>query len=343
MSSLFTTPFSHDSNVIEATVTNVDPIRFVCTVKTLRGQYFSEVPWLLPTGGSGKHGMHFTPSVGDQVLVWTATTYPVILGSLPRLGTPVTSLNNASGQEIDTDVGNNTNMKNGYTTNPNKPSDLVPGDWFITSEGGGLLALLKNATVILKASNLAQIIVSRFDDLVRVVARNWERFSDVGQQTVANVKGRMYEFLGWDRDLNRSKVGLYELKDVVGDVAAGETLLGEPNTTVTLPAKDNRLRQYWLIDGQGHKVMVDILQDNGKLIVTVQDALTTTKTVRQHDKDLWDTKVQNPSTYSQITIVPGSIKLDQNNGAITVMDASGIRSDFSGHFVHIDSSGVHLG
>jgi hypothetical protein len=257
------------------------------------------------------------------------------------------------------DVGNNTNMKNGYTTNPNKPADFSPGDYVITSDGGSLMALLSNGSVILKSSGLAQILISKFNDLVRVVARNWERFSDIGQQTVANVANRMYDFTGWDRKLEKSKVGIYELKDIVGDVAAGEVLLGEPNTSVELPIKDDRVRRYWLEDQQGMEIMIEVLQDNGKLTVTVQDNTALNKTVRQHDVGLWDARSETDTTFSQVTIVPGSITINHEDksvilldgdkvklnhlGAVTEMDASGIRSDFGGHFVHIDGAGVHMG
>ena len=89
--------------------------------------------------------------------------------------------------------------------------------------------MLANGTALIKASPLAQIVNSKYDDLVRVMARNWERFSDLGQQTVANVKGRMYEFVGWDRDFSRSQNSIYELKDIIGDVVAGR--LCEENQT----------------------------------------------------------------------------------------------------------------
>ena len=372
MAGLFSTPHSYDSNFIEGTVTNVDPIRFVCSVRTNRGQFFPEVPWLLPTGGSGKSGMHFSPSVGDQVVINTSLSYPIIIGALPRLGLPETELTNVSGATGGVDAGNASNIKNGYSTNPNKPSDFLPGDHVITTEGGGIFAMLANGTALIKASPLAQIVISKYDDLVRVMARNWERFSDLGQQTVANVKGRMYEFVGWDRDFSRSQNSIYELKDIIGDVVAGEVMRGEPNPDQSVPAKDSRVRKYSLENTSGSELMVETLTDDGKIVVVVHNGGTTTTT---HDNSKFEAHVLN-GTYSVITILPGSILIDHNNvskvllddtkvdinhkgvsigtfddnqvsinhnGAVTVLDDSGIRSDFSGHFVHVDSSGVHLG
>lgn len=343
MSNFLSSPYSHDKNFIEGMVTYVDPIRFICTVKTIQGQYFSQVPWLLPTGGSGKNGMHLSPSIGDQVVISTVLTYPIIIGSLPRIGVPTTSLTSVSGQPIGADAGNNSSMRGDFVANPEKPNDFSPGDFTFTSEGGGILSLMANGSGLFKASGFAQIFLSKFNDLVRVVARNWERFSDIGQQTVANIQGRMYDFLGWDRDLTRSKVGIYELNDIVGDVALGEAFMGEPNEHTALPDKDDRLRKYWLEDTLGHELMVDVLQDLGKLTVTVQDIPKTTKTVTQHDKDLFDVKSESPGNFSKITITPTSLILNHKDLGTVTLDDAGIRSTFGGHFVNIDSSGVHLG
>lgn len=371
MSGLFSSPHQYDSSFLEATVTNVDPIRFVCTVRTSRGQFFSEVPWLLPTGGSGKSGMHFSPSVGDQVVISTSLSYPIIIGSLPRLGVSSTQLSNMSGTGLGVDAGSSGNIKNGFTTNPNKPDDFAPGDHVITTEGGGIFSMFANGSALIKSSPLAQIFLSKFDDVVRVVARNWERFSDVGQQTAANVKGRLYEFVGWDRDLNRSKNSIYELKDIIGDVAVGELLKGEPNPEVTLPAKDSRVRKYSL-EQEGGEVMVETLTEDGKIVVVVHNGGTTTTT---HDNSQWQSNVVN-GTYSTITILPGSIFIDHNNvskvllndsmvqvdhggvstgvfdassvqlahgGTTMALNSSGIQANFSGHFFNVDSAGVHLG
>jgi hypothetical protein len=357
--SIFTPPLEYDDKIMEATVTNVDPIRFVCSVKTVRGQYFNEVPWLLPIGGSGKNGMHFAPSIGDQVVLSTGLTYPVIIGSLPRLGTRSTALTNVSGSDLGLDAGNNTNMKNGFVTNPNKPSDFTPGDQVFTSEGGGIFALLANGSLLLKSSTLAQIFITKFDDLVRVVARNWERFSDASQQTAANVKGRLYEYMGWERNLNRSKNGLYELQDVVGDVAAGEVLRGEPNPSVSLPAADDRVRKYWLQDDGGNVRMVEILYEDGKLDLTVKDVAGTTNTQEVQETAKYEVTSTAPSGFSRVTILPTEIRLNHNNVCSTVLDGTNIvstfgsskvtqnasqtKAEYGAHFMTVDASGVHLG
>lgn len=341
--SLLGSPYQYSDSMIEGYVTTVIPDKYVCSVRTNKGQYLSEVQWLVPTGGAGKAGIHLTPNIGDQVVISTALGYPIIVGCLPRLGLPSTNLTNVSGETVSVDVGSSSNLKNGYVTNPGKPSDFVPGDVVVASEGGAIIAALDNGSVIARASLLAQIFLSKFNDLVRVVARNWERFSDAGQHTSANVKGRLYEFLGWDRDLSRSKTGLYELQDVVGDVAIGEVLLGDPNASVALPVADTRLRKYWLKDDAGISRMVEVLYEDGKLTLLVQNELQTTKTTKTTEKDIWSTKVENPSGHSQVVITPASVTVTHSGGATSIHDVAGIRSSFSGHFVNIDASGVHMG
>ena len=339
MSGLLNSPHSYDSNFIEATVTNVDPIRFVCAVKTIRGQFYSDVSWLLPTGGSGRSGVHFSPNVGDLVVITTSLSYPIIIGSLPRVGTPETQLTSQSGYELEVDAGGASNLRNGTSSNPNKPSDFAPGDFVLTSEGGGIFSMMANGSTLIKASPLAQVLISKFDDLVRIVARNWERLSDAGQQTVANVNGRLYEFMGWDRDLSRSKVALYELKDIIGDVSAGEILKGEPNPSVVVPSRDSRIRKYSLENHSGIDLMTEVLTDDGKIVVVVHNGGTTTTT---HDNSKWESKVVNGTT-STVTILPGSIVINHNDLSIVTLDANKVRIDHKGVSLgYFDDAGVHL-
>jgi hypothetical protein len=295
---------------------------------------------------------------------------------LPRLGLADNVLTNISGTELAGDPGNATTMRSGYTANPNKPSDLVPGDKVLTSEGGGLIALLANGTVYLRSSMLASVLVSKFNDLVRVVARNWERFSDVGQHTAANAKGRLYEFFGWDRKLSRSKIGLYELTDIIGDVVAGETLGGNPNLNITPAAADTRVRKYALVSPSGGTMMLETLEDNGNLTLKVITPGTpTTLTEEFQSKDTFRTKATDGSNTTTITLTTGSILVDANGTAnvtvtpssvvtnvagtstVTVtgasivsthasgtvtMDSSKIKADYSGAVLNLDSTGAQL-
>lgn len=333
MSGLLQSPYNYDSNFVEGTVTNVDPIRFSCSVKTVKGSYLDEVTWLLPTGGSGKAGVHFTPNIGDYVMVNTGLTYPVIMGALPRLGLGTTTQNNMSGSDLGVDTGNSTNMKGGYTANPDKPSDFAPGDHVITTEGGGIFGMMANGSTLIKASPLAQIFLSKFDDVVRVVARNWERFSDVSQQTAANVSGRLYEFMGWERSLDRSKTGLYELSDIIGDVAAGEVLRGEPNPSTSLPAADTRVRKYQLVSHVGSPLMTETLTEDGMIVCTIGTAVTT------HAPAMWQGIVGG---VARVTITAGSVVIDYGGASTITVDASKVHAIHGGATMLLDAAGAKL-
>lgn len=360
MTAMLSSPFKYDASFMEGTVTNVDPIRFTCSVQTLKGQYFDSVMWLLPTGGSGTAGMHFSPSIGDQVVISTSLTYPVILGCLPRAGVARNDINNVSGSGLGVDAGNATNMRNGYTGNPNKPSDFTAGDLVYTTDGGGIFAMLANGSALLKASPLAMMFLSKFDDIVRVVARNWERFSDIGQHTAANVGGRMYEFFGWDRSFAKSSNGQYELQDVIGDVAAGVVLAGEPTSGATLPAVDARVRQYSFRDGSGNTLMVETLDSLGNKVVSVSEGGVPANTSSTNlTLGQFVITSANGGAVATITTTPTSITIDYNSvgtivldatsinanysGAVVNLDSTGIQSTYGGHFVNISSSGVSLG
>lgn len=360
MPSTLSSVFRYDPSFIEATVTNVDPIRFTCSVKTTRGQLLDSITWLLPTGGSGGTGAHFSPNVGDQVLLNTSLGYPLIIGCMPRPGLPRTDLTSISGSPLPVDTGNATSMKNGYTANPNKPSDFVPGDHIHTNDSGGALGILANGTVIARASALAQILISKFDDIVRIVARNFEKFTDFGQQTIANVGGRMYEFMGWDRNFLNSSQGIYELQDVIGDVAAGVTLQGNPMSGATLPAKDSRVRQYSLTDDSGHNLMVELLDNLGDRTTTVyQGGTPANNTSTEIQAQSYTITTVGGGVTASITITPTSILINYNNvgeilmnssevnvnyqGAVVNLSANGVQNTFNGHFLNVNSAGVTLG
>lgn len=354
MASLLSSSYKYDSNFIEGTVTSVDPIRFVCSVKTIKGQFLNNITWLLPTGGTGVTGVHFSPSLGDKVLISTSLSYPLILGCIPRLGLPSTS-NSISGNDIPVDAGNSTHMVNGYTANPDKPKDFVPGDFAITTESGGLFAVLSSGGMLLKASQLAQIFLSPFGDLVRIVGRNFIRFSDASSRASINAKGKLYEWFGVDWDLLHNRTNTERYNEAYGHVAAGESLRGEPESLVSVPARDSRIRKYWLKNAGGTDVMIETLFEDGKMTILVDNIGNTLVT---HDNSKWESSVTN-GTNSKITILPGSVVVDHGGVSTATFDAShvnikhnastinitdaDIKLDSSGHFCYIDSSGVHLG
>ena len=69
-----------------------------------------------------------------------------------------------------------------------RPQDFFPGDKILRSTSGALLGLLSEGSVVLKASALSQIIMGRFKDFCRIIARKFELFTDFGEVTSAQTE-----------------------------------------------------------------------------------------------------------------------------------------------------------
>jgi hypothetical protein len=358
MSGLFGSPFASNTTLKEGIVVSVDPIRYLCSVRMSGGQTYPNVTWITPTGGSGKDGSHSAPNQFDKVLVCMSTASPIIVGTIPRMGVPDSNPTSISGTNVGVDSGNSSDLSNGNVLNPNKPADFLPGDKVWTSASGSVMGLLASGSVLLKSSQLAQIFISRFNGLVRIVARNFYRFSDASSEVSANVKGALYRWIGVDWDLGNTTTNSERYNEVVGHVAAGKQMRGEPSSLLTVPARDSRVKETWLKDANGNEVMIETVYEDGKVILIVKqvDGGTTTTTT---DDSLWKTSVVNGTT-STITILPASIEINHNdiskvfldgshinldyNGTSTInLDATGIQANALGHFFVIDSTGSHLG
>jgi len=113
---------------------------------------------------------------GTRVVVTMTMGGPICIGVLP---TPAPEVNDF-GLEV---TGLKDEQPNPTTGTPNfnasREKDTLPGDW-ILSNGEALLGLLLGGLAILKASPLAQIIMDHKDDLLRIVARQFQWFSDAG-------------------------------------------------------------------------------------------------------------------------------------------------------------------
>ena len=314
-SGLFSYTFPEQGSFIEAYVVNIDPLRSVCSVKTATGQLLSNVTWLNTTS---------TPLLNSKVLLSTSLGYPIVLGEMPSLGIPSQQIS-ISGNRSPLDAGNSSMTKSDSLLNPRTPNDMLTGDQVFTSEGNSLLGILRSGSIIARASNLAQIVMSRLGSLVRIVGSNYQRFSDVSSRVASNTSGRLYEWFGADKDISRGRTNLERYNEAYGDVAFGEVAKGSPTTVLVedYPIVDNRVRQYWLKNTSGLSVMVETLYEDGKL----------------------DIKVTSPSgIISEVIIDPAYIKLDfDSTDSTVILDTAGTRIDSKGHYMHIDSTGVHLG
>lgn len=316
-------PHKYLSSFIEATVLSVDPLRFVCSIKTINGKIFQDVRWLLPTGGFSESGFHFTPNIQDRVLISTALGYPLILGCIPRIGTYNGEIESATGASSTIDLGSSSSLEGVASVDPSKPGDFVPGDFMYTTRGGGLLAILTSGIAILKASNLSQIVLSKFEGLVRVVTRNYQRFSDASSRVSTNMRGRLYEWFGADWDITHNRQSNERYQEVYGDVAAGEVLKGVPDHDLIIPAQDTRIRKQWLRDASGNVIEVETLYNDGSLTFVVQSwnsnptpAIVNTNTTTINNGE-WENRAITGSNISHITITSTNIISSITNGTDT--------------------------
>jgi hypothetical protein len=69
-------------------------------------------------------------------------------------------------------------------------ADLGPGDWSIQASDGNGLGVLEGGVTVLKAGDLSQILGFKLGDLIRIVARNFELLTDLGELKISSDKGR---------------------------------------------------------------------------------------------------------------------------------------------------------
>lgn len=258
----------YSPDYIEGVVLFVDADKYRCSVKTVNGKILQDVIWLMPTGGSSETGMHITPNVRDMVLISTSLGYPVILGCLPIIGLPnqeIISITGAAGASPKT----TSTLQGSAVANPGKPSDLIPGDFVYSTKGGGLISVMASGISILRASSLAQIIFSKYEGLGRLVARNYQRFSDSSSFVSSSMVGRLYTWFGMDWNISNNRNGTERYQEVYGDVAAGEVLRGVPGPGLSIPAQDTRVIKKWLKNDSGAEVMSEVLLKDGTITVTI--------------------------------------------------------------------------
>lgn len=204
----------------------VDIVRKVCKCLSDSGEILSEVKWVVPMGGTDGNGLSVHPIENSRVLVDTASGFPFIVGAIPADGTKDVVRTNIGRQSVsEEDIADYSTVSMGdIIRGPGTPLDQRPGDNVFTSDGGGILGLLRSGTSIVKSSPLAQMVTSRFGDLVRVVSRNWEHYTDVDETYKTSIRGKVYSMRNLFRTPEKSRAEEPSKVRYEGDVAMGETI-----------------------------------------------------------------------------------------------------------------------
>lgn len=371
---MFSNQTSPVNSIDEGTVMQVDAIREVCRVVTTRGQKLDSVHWLRPYGGNDRQGDFFTPRLGDRVMLNHGLGYPVIVGFLPRPqnGDQSYPIDLDSGQRL-VDTGTYASAMGSLTANASKPGDSLLGDRLVTSQGGGLLGLLRAGSVILRSSKASEIFMSRLQDLVRIVSRNFEHFTDLSTNVYRNVQGRVYRYYGLSQGYDKTSQGTFNYRQYHGDVALAEQVKdGYSNLPGTLAAtstvifkeqvvtdsESDRMTRTLNLDGfeevkvTGDSSFTHSLMTDGQVLLTFNDenkVLINETGIDVLHRDGHKIEVHPDGitlTHSSGHIAQlksAEISLIHSDGAEVKLDSSGVYNTFSGHFCNVTSGGVQLG
>lgn len=344
---MFNNPSRIDSNFDEGYVSEVDPFRSFCKVKTIRGQNLDQVQWGQLSGGSSRAGDRVTPVMGDRVVVMYGLGYPLIICFLPKTQTS----DSAYPKHIDTgnsisDTGNFSPEGINAINDINKPGDMAVGDRVIGSSGGGMFAILRGGSLLLRSSRLAEIFVSKWDDVVRIVSRNFEHFTDVSSDIVKNIKGRVYRYTGYAATADAAKIENYGYNLYYGDVALAQAVKtgyqnysGSPSASSIIFREESGI-MYRTVDGSSGAVtqvvgQTKIYQDNTKVTVDFGGNHIATWNGSQIVIDY-----EGKQT---VTIDASQIDLKHNSGAEVNLSSNGVNATYSGHYVKVTSGGVQMG
>jgi hypothetical protein len=352
---MFNNPSSVDSLLEEGVVTEVDIKNKLCKVRTLSGQKLSGVRWQLPVGGSTRSGDRISPTLGDQVYISYGLGYPLITGSASKLqnGENIFSSGIDTGEQL-IDTGNFSESGGNVIGDQNAPKDMLVGDRVIGSSGGGLIALLRAGSVLLRSSRLAEIFISKWDDCVRIVSRNFEHFTDVSSDIVKNIKGRVYRYTGYAKSFNDGKVEDYSYHQYYGDTALAEAVKTDYQNAGALPAASNVIYKEQ-VTGTGGELLYRELHLDGMhdLVIKMGSVFTRIKntngevTITYNDVNVIKvnaTEISLKKGGDQISaVLTDSSVVTKFNGAVHTLDSTGVSSTFGGHFIKVTSGGVSFG
>lgn len=359
----------------EGSITEVDPIRKVCKVKTLSGQNLTGVTWAQPSGGASRAGDRVSPTFGDRVMVDSSLGYPIISMFLPKLQ----NAGNSSPIHIDTgeilvDTGNFSVGGLNVLGDQNAPPDLLVGDRVLSSPGGGLIGLLRAGSVVLRSSRFSEIFLNKFSDLVRISSRNFEHFTDVSTDVVRNIKGRIYRFVGYSKKIQDAKIEAYTYNQYFGDVALAESFKSDYTKSDTLPIETELIFKEQVVerstDGVGEvmkrelslngtsnqiirnlsgSIFTHIQADKDEIIITYKDInvirINTNEISFKKGGDPRSIVITEDSILS--TFVDGTVLMN-NSGIVSTykdgkvnMSAGSVETTFQGASHKVDASGVH--
>ena len=307
-----------ESLFVEATVKTVDLRRSVCKCQTNRKKDLHDVRWGYELGQHSERGSNSHPVPEERVLLVNVMGGYYILMSLgsPQLqdSTIRSSIGQGRGtsrfhEEFNYSQGEDSFRREGAT-----PRDMFAGDKVFTGERGSLFGMLKSGTFIAKASGLAQLLISRMDDLLRIVSRNYEMFSDAMTHYSVNLSGRVYTYQSHFKNQSSSRADSPDYYEVFGDVAAGDVAKEKYlEDGLTLNPVDDvvKLQRIPSKDGQGEANgtrWLSTYTTAGKRLEVASSFDSAIRCTITSEEGHWRVEVENSSGVASIDVTPTEIK-----------------------------------
>lgn len=319
------------SSTYDATVVAVDVQRSVCKCLTRDRRPISNVRWTSPSNGTIS-----IPSEGDEVTIeqrsggFFITSYlPVAaVGDIPMPG--IKSATSAT-----PDIADYSSMKsNGIKGDKKNPQDIRPGDNLLTNKMGALMGILRSGTAIIKSSSMAQIMVTKIGDLVRIVSRNYELFTDMDATYKVSTRGKLYSYYELYRSQADSRSERATVKRFEGMAKAGESI-GKGYATASAgssPADDGSYFREYLYDAANALRRTTEKFITGRVRILSQNAGGSSRMEEIRAENIASIKVHGGDT-SYYKMDETSIHLDVGTNWKVDIDKQGIRVNANGAVV----------
>lgn len=176
------------------TVLDCNPQAYTVDVKLDGLRQFTGVPLLDVYGSPHSRDVTWLRDLrGARVLLGQVNGTHFVFGTLP-VETRQTSTEEVS-PLVEGGYGGSEQQTYGRSSekhyNSGRPVDMYPQDKVLRTSSGTLLGLFNEGLAVLKASPLCQIVLGRFRDFVRIVARRFQLFTDFGEIETVHEGGRV--------------------------------------------------------------------------------------------------------------------------------------------------------
>lgn len=298
----------------KAVITSIDTDTGTCKCRgEIGGAIIINVGIAKPIGSNSA-----IPQVGDRVALWNDNGQYWALFVLDQLSAekPYAPPISVAG---DTPVTfpDSTAISEGLNiSNSGSVTGTIPGDKVLAAKGGAVVAALTGGGVLLRASALCQVVMSKVDDVFKVIARNYEKFTESHSVVSANVLGRTYHFEETYEDQVQARAGIPSHKVLRGDVEAAEALgLNFRAGDLVAPVGDVISREAVEIPGDMRVYEKDLNKD-GSTRERVwksgeDDTLVETKTAATYTLTLDN----GAGAVESIDVTHSHLKLTNNSGA----------------------------